>query len=216
MATTPTMKRPGRWTLIAGVGLVALGVLAINAYATFTGTATVNQAAITAGHMELTVPAAGASNRLTLGASGLAPGDTMSRALDLDVDASTTSGIMTGIELSISATNTDGKNLGTDATDGLKIWIAKCSVAWTESGSSPAYTYTCGGTQSDVLGTSGSPVAVASVSSSALSNLSVSPGATNYLMLKLTFPSSADDSFQDATTSLSFAFSGVQRAGTDQ
>ena len=35
--------------------------------------------------------------------------------------------------------------LDTDATNGLQIAIDKCSVAWTEAGSSPAFTYTCGG-----------------------------------------------------------------------
>lgn len=214
---THAARRPGRWTLITGAGLVALGVLSMNAWATFTATSSVNQGAITAGHMQITIPGAGATNRLTLGASGIAPGDTMQRAVDVSISNSNTTGIMTGLKLAISATDGDGLHLGTDASDGLKVWVAACDQAWTEAGGSPAFTYTCGGSQSDVLGTSGSPTAVSALSSAtALSNVSVTPNATNYLMIKLTFPSTAGDAFQDATTSLTFDFSGTQRAGTDQ
>ncbi len=200
--------------MVAGVGLVALGIVSINAYATFSGTATVSQAAVTAGHMQLTVPAAGVTNRLTLGASGIAPGDTLSRALDLNVDASTTASLMTGITLTVTASPSSALN--TDATNGLKIWIAKCSLAWTETGTTPAFSYTCGGTQSDVLGTSASPTAISTVSASALSNVTTSASANNKLMVKLTFPTAAGDTFQDATSTLSFAFTGTQRAGSAQ
>jgi len=41
--------------------------------------------------------------------------------------------------------------LDTDATNGLQLTIQSCPTAWTEAGTSPAYTYTCTGTATTVL-----------------------------------------------------------------
>jgi hypothetical protein len=204
-------RMPRRRGLIAGVLLIALAVLSINAYATFTATMTVDQGAITAGHMEI---APGAVNTLTVGASGLAPGDTMERALDLDVDASTTSGIMTALRVAISADVSSALN--TDATHGLKVWIGVCDDPWDEDTPNPT-TYTCNGNEDDALGTEASPTAISTLgSATTLNNVDASPGASNHLMIKLFFPSTANDTFQDLSSELDFNFSGLQRAGTDK
>ena len=41
--------------------------------------------------------------------------------------------------------------LDTDAVNGLQLTVTSCSVPWTEAGTSPAFTYTCSGTQGTVL-----------------------------------------------------------------
>lgn len=206
-------RRPGRWAVIAGVSLIALGLLSFNAFAFFTATATATHDTDT-GDMELTLGAAGANHRIGTASTNIVPGDTIQRTIQLNVSnqASTMSGV------TLDTTGSTNVGFITDTTDGLKVWIARCSQAWTEAGVAPAYTYTCGGSQSDVLGTNGSPVAFYDAAHT-LNNLDVSDGATNYLMVEVSWPD-GDDTAQDAmeasTGTLSFGFEGTQRAGTDK
>jgi spore coat-associated protein N len=128
----------------------------------------------------------------------------MQRMLDLSYSGSISFGSAT---LTTSATSSSG--LDTDVTDGLKIAIDKCSQAWTESG--PPYTYTCGGSTSSVLASR------ALIGSSiALSNLTLTAGATDHLRVTVTLPSTAGNSLQNQSSTVSYTFTGVQRAGTDQ
>jgi spore coat-associated protein N len=188
------------------LALLALLLGGVGTWATFTGSTSVTQGSMGSGTMSLTVPAAGASNRLTLGASDIAPGDTMQRAVNLTVGGTVD---MSAITLTTTAPTTSA--LDTNATHGLQVAIDRCSQAWTESGSSPAFTYTCGGSTSFVLASRaviGSGIA--------LSNLAVSAGSTNYLRVTLTFPTTADDTYQGLTSAISYQFAGTQRAGTSK
>ena len=191
-------------TLLLAMLTLLLGGL--GTWATFTGSTSVTQGSIGSGTLSLTVPAAGATNRLTLGASDIAPGDTMQRAVNLTVGGTVD---MTGMTLTTTAPTTS--LLDTNAGNGLQVAIDRCSQAWTESGSSPAFTYTCGGTTSSVLA---SRAVIGS--NIALSNLLVSAGSTNFLRVTLTFPTSADDTYQGLTSAISYQFAGTQRAGTNK
>lgn len=194
-----------RLALTALLITTAAGLLAAGTYATFTATAGVSQAAVTSGTVTIAVPAAGATNRLTLGASGIVPGDTMQRAVDLQ---NTGDQDLASIVLSTAAGTTS--LLDTDATDGLQVAIDRCSVAWTEAGSSPAFTYTCGGTTSSVLASR--PVIGTNL---ALANLaSLTAGQTDHLRVTLSFPSTAGNTFQALTSALTWNFTATQRAGT--
>jgi spore coat-associated protein N len=227
------VARPWWWTRFAAIVVGTLGVLSLTASATFVGSVAVSQSALTAAHMQLTAPGAGATNRLTLGASAIVPGDLMQRAIDLSVDASTTSGAMTGITLQAAASPTS--LLDSDTTNDLRVWVQKCASAWTESGSSPAFTYSCtggAGNVSDVMGSSlpyqppantcppssGTVVPLHTLKASAqtLSNVSTTASSTMHLLVLMCFPTAAGDSFQDATSTLTFTFAGVQRAGTNK
>lgn len=193
-----------RLALTSLVVLGAAGLTAAGTFATFTSTATVTQAATSSGTVTIEVPAAGAANRLTLGASGIVPGDTMQRAVDLQ---NTGSEDLASIVLTTAAATSSA--LDTDATDGLQVAIDRCSVAWTESGSSPAYTYTCGGSTSSVLASR--PVIGTNV---ALANLgSLTSGATDHLRVTISFPSSAGNTLQNLTSALTWTFTATQRAG---
>ena len=128
----------------------------------------------------------------------------MQRAIDLSYSGSLNFGSAT---LTTSATSSSG--LDTDATNGLQISIDKCSQAWTESG--PPYTYTCGGSITTVLASRtliGSGIA--------LSNLTLTSGATDHLRVTVTLPSSATNTLQNQSSTISYTFTGVQRAATDQ
>jgi hypothetical protein len=240
------LSRPWWWTRLGAAIMAAIGVLSLTAGATFTATASVNQGAISTGHMAITVPAAGATNRLTLGATGIAPGDRMQRALDVSTDASTTSGIMSGMTLAVSASPTS--LLDSNNTNGLKIFVQECrtsagATGWAESGTTPAFTYACtkgaGGHWNDLLNSSPTddPTAVPSAGTCATSNggtssyravselaspytlvnlPALSASTTLHLVITLCFPTAATDSYQDLTSTLTFAFAGVQRSGTNK
>ncbi|MGQ0823553.1 MAG: hypothetical protein ACT4OX_00745 [Actinomycetota bacterium] len=203
--------------MTAGVALIALGLLSFNAFATFTAQVTPTHATDT-GDMELACNPVGCGNavnsRISVASTDIAPGDTMQRTLTLTV---TNNGdVMSSLTFTGNGTGTD--SFLTDDTNGLQIWIAKCSAPWTEAGVSPAYTYTCAGPaiQSDVLGTSVSPVNFDNQAAAALTNVTLTDGATNYLMAKLTFPSAAPDTMEGQASTLSLQFDGVQRAGTNK
>lgn len=190
--------------IIASIGLLgaAASVAGLTTYATFTDSATANQS-ISSGVVDLSLAAPGVDNRLTVNASSIHPGDAMQRAFKLS-NASTDA--MGSITLTTSATTSSA--LDTDATNGLQMTIDKCSVAWTESGTAPAYTYTCSGTTSTVLASR----AVIGTNLS-LSNLSLTAGSTDNLRLTLSLPSAAGNSFQNLATTLQYAFTGTGRSG---
>ena len=164
---------------IAVLGAAA-SIAGLGTYATFTSTTSQNHT-ISSGTVTIALGATGAStNRLNIGASGLAPGDTIQRSVDL-----LNSGSLDLASVTLTTTAAPSSLLDTDATNGLQMVIDKCSAAWTESG--PPYTYTCGGTTSSVLASR--PVIGSAL---ALSNLSsLTSGATDHLRVTLTLPSGA-------------------------
>jgi hypothetical protein len=85
--------------------------------------------------------------------------------------------------------------------------IDKCSTAWTEAGTAPAYTYTCSGTTSTVL-TSRAVIGA----NLALSNLaSLTPGSTDHLRVTLALPMAAPNTMQNQASTVSYNFVGTQR-----
>ncbi len=177
----------------------AASIAGLGTFATFTSSTSTSHT-IASGTLSLTAPV----NRLGTGASPIAAGDTMQRAIDLSYSGTISFGSAT---LTTSATSSS--LLDTDATNGLQIAIDKCSQAWTESG--PPYTYTCGGSTSSVLASR------ALIGSSiALSNLTLAAGSTDHLRVTVTLPSSADNTLENKSSTIDYTFTGVQRAGANQ
>ena len=142
-----------------------------------------------------------------MGATDIAPGDTMQRSFDL-----TNAGSIDLASTTLTTTASPSSLLDTDATNGLQMAIDKCSVAWTEAGSSPAFTYTCGGTTTSVLASQaviGSAISLANLSS-------LTAGSTDRLRLTLTLPSGAGNTFQNITSTISYGFTGTQRTATSK
>ncbi len=195
------------WSLVASFAVLgaAAGVAGLGTFATFTSAATASHS-ITTGSVTVALGAVGPANRLTVNATGVAPGDTMQRAFQLS-----NSGSLTLASVTLTTTATTSSLLDTDTTNGLQMVIDKCSVAWSESG--PPYTYTCGGTTSSVL-------ASRSVIGSALALSNITdlntPSTTDYLRLTLTLPSAAGNTFQGLTSTVQYAFTGTQRTSTSQ
>lgn len=149
-----------------------------------------------------------AANRFSVPASGLVPGDTVQRAVSLTNAAGNQA--LSSIVLSTAAATSS--KLDTDPTLGLQLKIDSCSTPWTESGTAPAYVYSCSGTTKSVLASRaviGSNVALANLSSLAANSV-------DNLVATLTFPTAADNSFQNQASVIDFTFTGIQRAATNQ
>ena len=185
----------------------AASIAGLGTFATFTSSTSASQS-VSSGTVTIALGATGAStNRLTVGASNIAPGDTIQRSVDL-ID----SGSIDLASITLTTNATTSSLLDTDATNGLQMVIDRCSNAWTEGGTAPAYTYTCSGATSTVLASR------AIVGSNlALSNLSaLTNGVTDHLRVTLTFPSAAPNSFQNQSSTIQYTFTGTQRAGTNK
>jgi spore coat-associated protein N len=180
--------------------LVALCLVGLGALASFTSSTTASES-VSTGTVTIALGATGAAtNRLTVNATGLAPSDSFQRSFDLSNQGTLN---LTAITLTTTATVTS--LLDTDATNGLQMVIDRCSVAWTESGTSPNFSYTCSGTTSSVL--SSSPVIGTNLSLSNLSSLTA--GATDHLRLTVTLPSTAGNTFQNQSSTIQYAFTGT-------
>jgi hypothetical protein len=205
MARHTRSSRASRSKVLLTLAVLATAATALGAgtYASFTASTTAGPLTVSSGTQQLAVPAAGATNRMTVNATGIVPGDVMQRVVNLQ---NTGNQNLASITLTTNATTSS--LLDTDTTNGLQLVIDKCSQAWTEAGSAPAYTYTCGGSTSSVLAST--PVIGSAM---ALSNLSTTTaGATDYLRVRLTFPSGAGDTLQGRSSTINFTFNGTQRA----
>jgi spore coat-associated protein N len=190
--------------LSAGLIVAAAAIVGLGAFATFTGTATTSPA-FSSGTVSLSpIGTSGANNRLSVGAAGLAAGDTMQRAVDLK-----NTGTITIVAPTLTTSATASSLLDTDTTNGLQMTINKCSVAWTESG--PPYTYTCGGTTTSVLAST--PVVGSNL---ALSSITTAANTDNYLVVTLTLPSTSGNTEQNQSSTILFTFTATQRAGQSQ
>jgi spore coat-associated protein N len=203
----PTAARSTAQKLLATLAIVgaAASIAGLGTYATWTSTTSENHT-ISSGTVTIALGASGAAtNRLNVGASALAPGDTVQRSVDL-----TNSGSIDLAGVTLTTTASPSSLLDTDATNGLQMVIDKCSVAWTEAG--PPYTYSCSGATSSVLA---SRAVIGSTLS--LSNLGVTaPGATDHLRVTLTLPSGAPNSLQNQNSTITYAFTGTQRTATSK
>jgi spore coat-associated protein N len=187
----------------------AASVAGLGTFGTFTSTTSAS-AAVASGTVRIDVGTAGSGNRLSVAATGLVPGDSVSRAVTL-----TNSGdqALAGIGL-ITAATTSSK-LDTDAAMGLQLTVEACSVAWAETGTATTgYTYSCPSTatRSTVL----APGAVIR-STPALGNLTaLTAGKADNLVVKMTLPDGADNTFQNLRSTISFSFTGTQRGATSR
>jgi predicted ribosomally synthesized peptide with SipW-like signal peptide len=187
------------------LSLAALGVAGamagLGTFASFTGSTSASQT-VASGTVTLNL---GAVNRLTVGATGVAPGDTLQRAFDL-----TNAGTLDMASISLTSTATASSLLDTDATNGLQMVVDRCSNVWTESG--PPYTYTCSGATTTIIASRA--VIGSNLSMGGLSALTAA--GTDHLRLTLTFPSAAGNTFQNQSSTLLYTFTGTQRVATSK
>lgn len=207
------MSRAGldatRRKVLPALGAFGLGVAVAGtgALATWTATTAASNTVAT-GTVLIALGNTGSSNnRLTVNAAGLVPGDNVQRSFNLS-----NTGSQDLSSVALTATASPSSLLDTDGTNGLQMVIDRCSVAWTESGSTPAFTYSCGGSMTTVV--TGRPVSQTSLALPGLSTLAA--GGSDHLRLTLTLPSVAPNALQGLSSTLTYSFLGTQRAGTAQ
>jgi spore coat-associated protein N len=201
------LRRLRRREVLVPMVTFAIGALlaGTGAFATWTANSTANNTLAT-GTVQIALGNTGAStNRLTVNASGLVPGDTMQRSFDIN-----NTGSQNLASLALTTTASPSSLLDTDATNGLQMVIDRCSVAWTESGSSPAFSYSCSGSTTTII--TSRAVIQSALSMAGLSALT--GGDSDHLRLTLTFPSGAGATFQGLSSTLTYSFLATQRAGT--
>jgi spore coat-associated protein N len=186
----------------------AASIAGLGTFATFTSSTSASNA-ISSGTVSMALGATGSvTNRLTVNATGIVPGDTIQRSVDLTNASSDPLG-----SLSLTTSAAPSSLLDTDATNGLQMAITECSLPWTESGVSPAFTYSCSGTTTTVVASRA--LIGSNISLSGLNVLSSATG-TDHLRVTLSLPSSAGNTFQGLSSTITYAFTGTQRAATNK
>ena len=139
--------RRKRFFILPVVIVIALLIAGIGVYAGFTSSTNAVTHTFSTGTLTLDVGATGGqSNRLDVDATDETPGDSVQRSVDL-----VNSGSVDLSSITLTTTASPSSILDTDTTDGLQFTIDRCSTSWTESGTSPNFTYTCPGSTDSVL-----------------------------------------------------------------
>lgn len=197
---------------------VAASMAGLGTFATFNDSTSASQA-VSSGTVDINLGAAGtADNRLTIGATGLVPGDTVQRRAKVSNAGSEN---LASVVLTTVDTTTDPDTvLTTDAINGLQVKIERCTGAlgWKESAT--PYTYTCDATLAgDNAGVRSDVLASRAVigSNMALSGMqALTAGNTDDMVVTLSLPSTADNTFQNKSATVEYTFTGTQRTGTNK
>jgi spore coat-associated protein N len=197
---------PGRLAAAAAVGALGLSLTGAGVYAALSAQATNTTAeAVTSGTLSLTMAANGVG--FSQAVSDLAPGDVVNRYVVL-----TNGNSIAAKDLTLGVVDTVDSKLTTDVTNGLKVSVTKCSVAWVAAAG------TCAGTTTPLI--SGVPLSTLQTTASSLISGTVAAGAHN-LQLSLTLPDQTETvlngappagTIQGLSASLTWTFSETQRA----
>src|SRR3989440_6058770 len=116
---------PGKLALSLAVLATTASLATAATYASWTSSAS-QSPTVSSGTVTVNLGATGAStNRLNVNATGIAPGDTIKRSVDL-INA----GTLDLASITLTTTATTSSALDTDTTNGLQFQVDKCSQAW--------------------------------------------------------------------------------------
>ncbi len=206
-ATTTARSRTAR-KVLGSLGVIgaAAAVAGMGTFGTFTDSTAPLNASVTSGTLSLDLNAAGSTAALPMNAAGFVPGDSISRSVDL-----VNSGNLAFGGLSLNSVATTSSLLDTDKVNGLQLTVKSCSVPWTESlTAEKVATHTCSGTTATIANAPAVTTAVLPTVAS------TNPGGKDHLVVTLTLPTSADNTFQGKTSALSLSFTGTQKTGTNR
>lgn len=205
-ASTGTKARTTR-KIAGSLGILgaAAAVAGLGTFGTFTDSTTPVDSTVAAGTLSVDLNNAGSTATLPLGATGFVPGDSVSRAYDL-----TNSGDLGFAGFTLTTTAKTTSVLDTDKVNGLQLSVKSCSVAWGETVTNGIASYTCAGTTTLLVN---GPA----VNSAAVSNVaSMTAKGTDRLVVTVSLPAGADNTFQGKTSALSISFAGTQKTGTNR
>lgn len=198
---TPAARRarPARALLTAAV-LVNAAVLVVGStVAAFTGKDSVTQTD-TSGAVTISLDSVGRAS-VAAGVTGLGSGDWFEKVITVSAGTGLPIGSWT-----LSTTASPSSLLDTTPTNGLRLAVDACSVPWTDTTlASGAHHFTCSGTSTAALAER--DIAMTGQSLGGLST------TTNHLRLTVKLADNAPDTLQSLSSTITYTFAGVQRAG---
>ena len=200
--------------VLASLALVgtAAGVAGLGTYGAFVSTTQV-QTKVGSGPVIMALGAeGGAENRLNLAANGLVAGDTVQRAVKLSNTGTEDFAAITLATKAVPAAEGAAlPDLVADTTHGLQLLIESCSVAWTEYGTSPAFTYECKGDTGTILENRAVLAAPVDLDLAALE-----AHHSDNLLVTMSLPAAATQSVAGQGSTIGFTFTATQRAGINK
>lgn len=193
-----TITKTRKLALSIAAAAFAAALIGAGAYAEWSATVNQNQT-VTAGSVDLATGLTEAS----MDATDVAPGDTIRRRVSL---TNTGSLDLRTLTLASSGGASPG-TIFTDTTNGLKLQIQKCTVAW-------AADYTCGGTTTSVYASG--PVEVSPAQDVAAALDADTAGGVDRLLFTVSLPTTAPDSMEGQSVTITYTFNGLQRSGTNK
>ena len=180
----------------------AAAVAGLGTFGTFTDSTTPVATTVQTGTLDINLAQPSGAYAIPVTTTNFVPGDSITRAVNLSNDGSTALSSVTLASVSTGASNA----LTTDTVNGLQLSLKACSVAWTQGGTASAPSYTCSGTTTTMY--SGPAAASLQLSNPA----SLNPAGVDNLVFSVSLPTTADNTFQNKSASLSITFTGTQRA----
>jgi len=180
----------------------AAAVAGLGTFGTFTDSTTPVATTVQTGTLDINLAQPSGAYAIPVTTTNFVPGDSITRSVNLSNDGSTA---LSSVTMTAIATGTPSV-LTTDSTNGLQLSLKACSVAWTQGGTASAPSYTCSGTTTTMY--SGPAAASLQLSNPA----SLNPGGVDNLVFSVSLPTTADNTFQNKSASLSITFTGTQRA----
>ena len=204
MSTKTSKSRTAR-KVVGSLGVIgaAAAVAGLGTFGNFTDSTTPVATTISSGTLSINLTQQGFT--VPANTTGFVPGDSLTRAVNLVNDGSSALGSVT-----LGTTVATPSVLTTDLTNGLQLAVKACTVPWTQTGTSTAAVYTCSGTETLV----GSGPVVSNIALPGAAALNA--GGTDYLTFSIALPVTADNTFQNKSSSLSLTFTGTQRTGSSR
>ena len=182
--------------VIGSLGVIgaAAAVAGMGTFGSFTDSTTPVATTITSGTVSIDLAKA---STLDFAAPELIPGDSVTRAFTLKNDGSSDLGSIT-----LASVATTSSVLTTDTTNGLKLAVKSCAVAWTQSGNS----FTCSSGEKTLLASS-----PAVTSADLYDPASLVAGGSDNLAISFSLPTAAGNEFQGKQAAFSLTFTATQR-----
>ena len=194
IATSSTARK-----VVGSLGVIgaAAAVAGMGTFGTFTDSTAPVTSTVASGTVDINLTGGEA---LAVTTAGFVPGDSLTRPVNL-----INNGTSPLASILLQSTVATPSVLTTDAANGLQLAVKSCAVVWTAG---PNNSWTCSSGER-TLASGGA------VGNKVLDNpASLAAGASDNLAVTISLPTSADNTFQGKTATLSLTFTGTQRTGT--
>jgi len=197
---------------VGGVALVGSSV-----FASLTATAFNTSAhSVSSGTLKLTQASSGVAGLtagFTTAVTGVAPGDTINRFIDL-----TNGGTLAGASMTLGLADSAATKLTTDAVNGLQVTVKECTVAYT------TVTGLCSGTETTMVGPVSANLLTSTPQTLTVAAADLLAGGVAHTKFIISLPTNSEvttngtlpgGTIQGLTSLLTWTFTETQRAATN-